>query len=124
MRILAIDDQLLVLLPLQKKLEEAGYIVNVSTDASEGIGIYNRFQPDLVIVDINMPDMSGIDFIKHIRIKKGSSTPIIVLSGNTDDYVISECFKYGVNDYMKKPLSLIEIEKRIKRLNIFFETHS
>lgn len=123
MKILAIDDQQLVLLPLQKKLEDLGYKVKTSTDASEGIGLYDRFKPDLVIVDINMPDMSGLEFIEYIRINKRSSTPIMVLSANNSSDIISETYKFGVNDYMKKPMNLDEICARIKRLNIFFQTY-
>lgn len=123
MKVLAIDDEQLVLLPLQKKLEDLGFQVRTTTDASEGIGIYDRYKPDLIIVDINMPDISGIDFINHIRIKKSSSTPIIVLSGNTNQDIVTKAFELGVNDYIKKPMCLDTISKRIKRLNIFFETH-
>lgn len=122
MKILAIDDQQLVLLPLQKKLEESGFIVNTSTDAREGIDIYDSLKPDLVIVDINMPDMTGIEFIKHIRINKKSSTPIIVLSNNNSSDIIAEAFEFGISDYIKKPICLDNICKRIKRLNIFFQT--
>lgn len=123
MKILAIDDQQLVLLPLQKRLEELCYQVSITTDAIEGIELYDKFKPDLVIVDINMPDISGIEFINHIRINKNSSTPIIVLSGNTNHEIITEAFKLGINDYIKKPIPLNDIYARIKRLNIFFETH-
>lgn len=123
MKILAIDDEQLVLLPLQKKLEDLGYKVKTSTDASEGIGIYDRFKPDLVIVDINMPDMNGIEFIEHIRINKRSSTPIMVLSGNNSNDIITEAFKFGINDYIKKPMDLDKVCERIKQLNIFFKTY-
>ncbi len=123
MKILAIDDQQLVLLPLQKKLEDMGYKVKTSTDASEGIGIYDRFKPNLVIVDINMPDMCGVEFIEYIRVNKRSSTPIIVLSGNTSSDIIAQTFKLGINDYIKKPMDLDNICERIKRLNIFFQTY-
>jgi CheY-like chemotaxis protein len=116
MKILAIDDQQLVLLPLQKGLEELGYEVIIETDAFKAIGHYNFFNPDLVIVDINMPGVSGLDVVKHIRNTKKSQTPIMVLSGNTKDDTITEAFDLGINDYMKKPLSLNEICVRVKRL--------
>lgn len=123
MKILAIDDEQLVLLPLQKRLEELGYKVCTTTDANEGIGIYDRFKPDLVIIDINIPDFSGIEFINYMRINKNSSTPIIVLSGNTSTEIITNTFKLGINDFIKKPASLNDICTRIKRLNIFFKIH-
>lgn len=116
MRILAIDDQQLVLLPLEKRLTDLGYEVLIETSAKKGIELYNKFHPDLVIVDINMPEISGLDIVKHVRNSIRGNTPIMVLSGNTEDNVITEGFDLGINDYMKKPLSLNEISARVKRL--------
>lgn len=116
MKVLAIDDQQLVLLPLQKRLTELGYDVKVETNARAGLKLYDSFDPDLVIVDINMDDITGLDVIKYIRWSKNTKTPIMVLSGNTSDEVITEGFELGINDYMKKPLSLNEICARVKRL--------
>ena len=116
MKILAIDDQQLVLLPIQKRLKELGYNVKIETDAGAAISLYNLFNPDLVIVDINMPGVSGLEIVKYIRNSKKNTTPIMVLSGNTQDNIITAGFELGINDYMKKPLSLNEICARVKRL--------
>ena len=116
MKILAIDDQQLVLLPLKKRLADLGYEVKTESEAISGLQLFKSFQPDLVIVDINMPDISGLDIVKSIRTKQKSNVPIMVLSGNTDDKIIEEGFKLGVNDYMKKPLSLNEICLRVSNL--------
>jgi CheY-like chemotaxis protein len=116
MKILAIDDQQLVLLPLRKRLTELGYVIKVETNASKGLELYDSFKPDLVIVDINMPGLSGIEIIKCIRERRKSQVPIMVLSGNVEDDMITKSFDLGVNDYMKKPLSLNEVCARIKRL--------
>ena len=116
MKILAIDDQQLVLLPLKRRLSELGYEVQTETDALKAKAIFDNFQPDLVIVDINMPVISGIEIIRYIRGTQKSQTPIMVLSGNTDDNLIVESFDLGVEDYMKKPLSLDEVSARVKRL--------
>ncbi|GLR19080.1 response regulator [Portibacter lacus] len=116
MKVLAIDDQQLVLLPLQKRLVELGYEVKIETDAVKGIELFDTFNPDLVIVDINMPGVSGLEIVKHIRLTEKSETPIMVLSGDTKDETITEGFELGIDDYMKKPLSLNEICLRVKRL--------
>lgn len=116
MKVLAIDDQQLVLLPLQKRLVELGYEVKIETNAVKGLELYESFNPDLVIVDINMPGVKGLDIVKHIRITKKSQTSIMILSGDTKDETITKGFELGINDYMKKPLSLNEICARIKRL--------
>ncbi len=116
MKVLAIDDQQLVLLPLQKRLLNLGYDVKIETNALKGLELFNSFLPDLVIVDINMPRVSGLEVVKHIRQIKASQTPIMVLSGNTQDTIITQAFELGINDYMKKPLSLNEICARVKNL--------
>ncbi len=116
MKVLAIDDQQLVLLPLQKRLIELGYQVKIETDAIKGLELFDTFQPDLVIVDINMPVFSGLDIVKHIRAIETKHVPIMVLSGNTQDTTITEGFELGIDDYMKKPLSLNEICTRVKKL--------
>lgn len=116
MKVLAIDDQKLVLIPLELRLKELGYEVKTETSALAGISSFNSFKPDLVIVDINMPITSGIDVVKYIREEQQSETPIMVLSGNTSDEMIETAFDLGANDYMKKPLSLSEVCSRTKRL--------
>ena len=116
MKILAIDDQQLVLLPLQKRLTELGYDVKIETNARASIAVFNTFLPDLVIVDVNMPSISGLDIVKYIRRSQKRHIPIMVLSGNTEDEVITKGFDLGIDDYMKKPLSLNEICARVKRL--------
>ena len=116
MKVLAIDDQKLVLIPLQKRLTDLGYEVITETNVMKGIEIYHKFKPDLIIVDVNMPITSGIEVIKYIRQIKKDNTAIMILSGNTDDKIITKGFDLGINDYMKKPLSLNEVCARVKRL--------
>ncbi|WP_051907712.1 response regulator [Flavimarina sp. Hel_I_48] len=116
MKILAIDDQQLVLLPLEKRLQESGYDIMTSTQANEAITIFKEFKPDLLIIDINMPHANGLEIIRTIRKEMKDETPIMVLSGNTDESLIVESFELGIQDFMKKPLSLDEVSARVKRL--------
>jgi CheY-like chemotaxis protein len=116
MKVLAIDDQQLVLLPLQKRLAELGYEVQTASNASDGIDLYDSYQPDLIIVDINLSGISGLEVVRYVRITNNDQTPIMVLSGDTKDETITKGFELGINDYMKKPLSLNEISARVKRL--------
>ena len=70
MKILAIDDQQLVLLPLEKRLVALGYEVKTENNGKSGMESFETFQPDLVIVDMNMPNVSGIDVVRFIRNEK------------------------------------------------------
>lgn len=116
MKILAIDDQQLILLSVEKRLTEEGFQVKTATSGQGGIDLYETYQPDLVIVDINMPGMSGLEVVKHIRIHKKSKTPILVMSGNTNENIIGDGFDLGIDDYMKKPVSLDEVMARVTRI--------
>ena len=116
MKILAIDDQQLIRLSVEKRLTQLGYEVQTASSATSGIQLYDTYEPDLVLVDMNMPDMSGMEVVKHIRFFKDSKTPILVMSGNTDESIILNGFTLGIDDYMKKPVSLDEMTARIKRI--------
>ena len=116
MKILAIDDQQLILLSVEKRLQELGYTVSTANSGETGISIFNSFEPDLVLVDINMPDMSGLEVVKYIKSSDKSNTPVLVMSGNTEENIIMDGFTLGIDDYMKKPVSLDEMAARIKRL--------
>ncbi|MDO5969069.1 response regulator [Flavivirga aquimarina] len=116
MKILAIDDQELILLSLEKHLTDLGYDVKYASNGKEGLELFDTFNPDAVIVDINMDGMSGLEVVKAIRLEKKSKAKILVLSGNTDEDTIIDGFGLGIDDYMKKPVSLNEVTVRISRM--------
>lgn len=116
MRILAIDDQQLVLLPLEKKFQQLGHEIITSSDPVEGVKMIASFDPDLIIIDLNMPGTSGIELIRQIKGNFKHQKPIIVLSGLTDDKSIAECYELGIADYIKKPISINEIALRIEKI--------
>lgn len=116
MKILTIDDQQLILLSVEKRLTELGYDVGTANSGLAGIAAIDSFDPDMVIVDINMPDLSGIEVIQHIRMVRKLEIPILVMSGNTNEKTILESYNLGIDDYMKKPVSLDEMVARINRI--------
>ncbi|MBY0485600.1 MAG: response regulator [Flavobacteriaceae bacterium] len=130
MRILVVDDQELVLLSLEKCLTDLGYEVMTSKSIEEGISKYDSYAPNLVLVDIDLPECtgdkrvdnhqasnrSGLDILKYIKKDLGHKTPVLILSGNIDEDIIEKGFALGASDYLKKPLSLNEIGIRVKRL--------
>lgn len=116
MKILTIDDQQLILLSVEKRLTELGYEVETASSGQAGIAAIDTFDPDMVIVDINMPDLTGIEVIQHIRIVRKLEIPILVMSGNTNEKTILESYNLGIDDYMKKPVSLDEMVARINRI--------
>lgn len=132
MKVLLIDDQELVLLTIEKLLKDLGYLVQSVNNMADGIQVYDSYEPDLVITDIDMPVIpnstfeyktldfikkkSGLEIIKYIRLIKKSTIPIMVLSGNKNADMIANAFSLGANEYMVKPLSLNEIGTRVEKL--------
>ena len=115
-KILAIDDQQLILLSLEKHLSDLGFEIKCAQSGEEGLLLFDTFKPDIVIVDINMDGMSGLEVVKKIRIEKKSDTKILVLSGNTNEDTVIDGFDLGIDEYMKKPVSLNEVTVRINRI--------
>lgn len=115
MKVLSIDDQQLILLTVQRKLEEHGYTVRTAMSGLEGLKIFEEFNPDLVMMDMNMPNMNGLEVIKRMK-KLNKDIPIVVMSGNNQEKVILGGFELGIVDYMKKPIGLEEMVARVKRV--------
>ena len=115
MKILAADDQPLILKSIGHKLKASGFEIVYAENGKEAIQQYNEHHPDLVIVDLNMPILSGFEVIHYIREIKKELTPIIVMSGNDEEDIIVDTFKLGVDDYIEKPVGLNEVLVRVKR---------
>lgn len=116
MKILAADDQPIILKSLKLKLEQVGFEVFGASNGNEAIGVFDEQMPNLAILDLNMPEKSGFEVIKYIREVAKSSIPIIIMSGNDDEKTILEAFNLGADDYIEKPVGLNEVAVRVKRL--------
>lgn len=93
-------------------LESDGYYTIVAKKCSEAITMFYSYTPDLVILDLGLPDRDGMEFIKDVR--KNNITPIIVLSARTDDSDKVLALDSGANDYVTKPFSAVELMARVR----------
>lgn len=116
MKILAIDDQPLTITAISYKLESTGYTVITSNDGRDAINKFDSENPDLVILDLNMPKMNGFEVLKYIREQKNSQTPIMVMSGDEEESTIVKAFSLGANEYIRKPVGLNELLIRTQKL--------
>lgn len=118
MKILTIDDQLLVTFSVQRILTNRGYEVMTACDGLEGVKVFEQFQPDLVIVDYQMPKMNGVEVVEYIRVKRNSKVPILIMSGSTDVKIIEKGFELGIADYLQKP---VDLDKLVFAVSSLFE---
>ena len=116
-KILLIDDERYVRDMIQLRLQEEGYDVSVASDGVEGLNIAKTFEPDLIITDLMMEGMSGLEGIKKLR-QEGIVCPILVLSGQTLEEDKKEAVAAGANGFVTKPVLpaklLFEIGKYLK----------
>ena len=104
-KILVVDDEAMVREAISVLLEEGGYEVRTANNGREGIKEYTDFKPDLVLTDIVMPDMEGIEFLRILRKKKGD-LPVIVMSGNVVGQKFSKSARLiGAAAVLQKPFS-------------------
>jgi DNA-binding response OmpR family regulator len=123
MKILIAEDEPLILQTLELKLKKEGYEVVGCLDGLDAIQKIDTEQPDLIITDIMMPYMSGLEVVRKVKQDNGSrNIPVIVLSTMGQESIVEEAFELGADDYLKKPFSLSELSIRIKKLTKHINT--
>ncbi|RII29475.1 MAG: hypothetical protein CXR30_11325 [Geobacter sp.] len=113
---LIIDDEELVRMVLKDMFQEVGYRVLEAADGQEGLEVFSREWPDIVLTDLNMPKMDGLTFIDHLK-QISPLTPVIVISGTGNVNDVIEAIHVGAWDYITKPLQKLEcLEIVLKRV--------
>ena len=114
MKILVVDDDLELLGLVSFALRQAGYLVVKASDGNEALAIFEREQPDLVILDVNLPGLSGFEVCRRLRAQ--SATPIMMLTvrGSEEDEVHG--LDSGADDYLTKPFSPRALLARVRAL--------
>ncbi len=112
MRILVVDDERQITRVLRTSLESHGYQVAIAADGLEALRTFETFHPDLVITDLSMPNMDGVELTQAIR--RLAETPIIVLSVREQDTTKVAALDAGANDYITKPFSTPELLARVR----------
>ncbi len=115
-KVLLAEDNSVLSLLLKFKLEKEGYQLFIAVNGKEAIEIVEAHSPDIILTDIMMPFVSGLEVISHVRNKLEIQTPIIVFSSAGQEEMVIKAFNLGATDFMSKPFSPNELSIRIKRL--------
>lgn len=111
-KILVIDDESQITRVLRHSLTALRYDVRTAADGESGLDLFRDFKPDLVITDLSMPEMDGIEVCREIR--RVSSVPIIVLSVRGEEKVKVKALDAGADDYITKPFGIDELLARVR----------
>jgi two-component system, OmpR family, alkaline phosphatase synthesis response regulator PhoP len=111
-RILIVEDEAVIRKAIRMACEKEGYEVVEAENGIEGLRLTETAKPDLVLLDLMLPDVSGFDVCREIR-KSGSGVPIIILSAKTEEIDIVVGLEIGADDYITKPFRARELLARI-----------
>jgi two-component system, OmpR family, response regulator VicR len=113
--VLAEDNSVLALL-LKFRLEKDGHNLFMAKNGKEAIEFIETEDPDLILTDVMMDYISGLEVISHVRNQLKSKTPILVFSSSGQEEMVLNAFNLGANDFMSKPLSPNELSIRVRRM--------
>jgi len=117
MKLLVVDDEPATVDMLTMFLEISGHTVAGALSGSDGLLLLEVEKPDLMIVDLMMPDMEGFEVCKRVRASEQyADTPILILSARTDTESIEKALDSGANAYMTKPPDLSALLLEVERL--------
>lgn len=114
MKILVVDDEKLLVKGIKFNLENDGYEVEAAYDGEEAVYLARNANYDLIILDLMMPKLDGLEAC--MRIREFSNVPIIMLTARSEDMDKILGFEYGADDYVTKPFNILELKARVKAL--------
>lgn len=115
MRILIIEDEIKLQRQIQLQLEAQGHVVDTCSDGKEGLYFASEYPLDAAIIDIGLPDLSGLEVIAALR-KQGSLLPILILTARNSWQEKVKGLEMGADDYLTKPFQMEELLARLKAL--------
>jgi len=113
-RVLVIDDEPEITRALRSILEGNGFEPLVATSGEEGLALIEQRRPDLILLDLGLPDLSGLEVCRAIRKDRGLDTPIIVLSVRGEEDAKVQALDLGADDYLTKPFGVRELLARMR----------
>ncbi|MDW2405925.1 response regulator, partial [Vibrio sp. 1262-1] len=113
MRILLVDDVQLDRMQLAIRLKQLGHIVKAVGSGIEALNTYESFDPELVLLDISMPEMNGFEVSRHVRETFPDWIPIIFLSSHEEPEMIAKAIDAGGDDYLIKPVDKLVLNSKL-----------
>lgn len=115
-KIVIAEDNTVFLMFIKFKLEKEGYQLFLAENGKKALELIEEINPDLILTDIMMDYVSGLEVISHVRNILHFTTPIIVFSASGQEEMVLKAFHLGANDFISKPLSPNELLIRIHKL--------
>jgi two-component system response regulator (stage 0 sporulation protein F) len=114
-KILIVDDEAGIVQEIKEFLEEEGYEVHTADTAKAGIRMIEELKPDVVMIDVKLPDASGTEVLRASK-EKSPKTKTIMVTGYVDQNVMDEAESIGRDTFLQKPFNLVRIIEEIEKL--------
>ncbi len=111
-KILVVDDEPEVRKLMEHFLTDRGYQVRLAANGREGLAAIDSFAPDVVLLDMHMPEMDGLETLKELAVR-APGLPVIMVTVNEDVQTTSQLLQLGASDYVPKPFNLDYLEQAI-----------
>jgi DNA-binding response OmpR family regulator len=116
-RVLVVDDEPNILLSLEFLMQQAGFEVTTAEDAEQAQALISRQVPDLILLDISLPGMSGFDLLEQLRADDATrQLPVVMLTAHGREVEKEKGMALGASDYITKPFSTRELVSRVQTL--------
>jgi DNA-binding response OmpR family regulator len=116
-RVLVVDDEPNILLSLEFLMQQAGFEVTTAEDAEQAQVLISRQVPDLILLDISLPGISGFDLLEQLRADEATrSLPVVMLTAHGREVEKEKGMALGASDYITKPFSTRELVSRVQAL--------
>lgn len=116
-KILLVDDSNTVLMMEKMLLAGCGYDIAVARDGEEGVAMAERERPDLILLDLVMPKMDGLEACKRIRAQPSTSAiPIVMVTTRSEADKMEDSYRSGCNDYVNKPINNAELLAKVRSI--------
>lgn len=114
-RILVVEDSPDLAFGLRTNLEIEGYDIRVAGDGRTALRVFDEFRPDLVVLDLMIPELNGYGVLQTLR-ERGNDLPVLILSATAEETAKIRGFRLGADDFVTKPFSVLELLARIEAL--------
>jgi len=114
-KVLVVDDIAYSRMLYGKTMKKLGYSVIEASDGETAIRKAKETVPDLILLDLNLPDMTGKDVLRVVR-EKNKTVPVVIITANEDRDVIVQLMRLGISDYLIKPVDVFVLQKRVLKM--------
>ncbi|MFZ3170974.1 MAG: response regulator [Carboxydocellales bacterium] len=112
--ILIVDDQMGVRMLLNEAFQEVGYKVELAANGPEALIKIDQVRPDIVLMDMKMPGMSGLEVLREVK-KQGKELKVILMTAYGELEIVAEAMELGVTEYVTKPFDINEVRGLVKK---------